>query len=290
MTPLDEGGRPMIETDVTAADGRVLHAYDTGHQGDERLVVFWHHGTPNIGTPPEPLFAASEPLGIRWISYDRPGYGGSTRQPGRTTASVAADAVAVADALGVGTFAVMGYSGGATFALASAALLPERVVAAVGFSPLAPFRADGLDWFTGMGPSGLASLTAATLGLTAKESFEATNDDEPDFVPADLDVLTGDWGWLGTVAGPAMAGGPGGLIDDDIAYVSAWGTDVAQFRVPVLLAHGGRDRIVPSTHSEWLARRCPNAELRRFPEDGHLSVLRHAPDALTWLAARVTAH
>ena len=194
----------------------------------------------------------------------------------------------MADALGVGRFAVMGYSGGATFALASAALLPDRVVGAVGFSPLAPFTAEGLDWFAGMGPSGVASLTAATLGLTAKESFEATNDAEPDFIPADLDVLAGPWGWLGSVAGPAMAGGPGGLIDDDIAYVSPWGTDVAQIRVPVLLAHGGGDRIVPSSHSEWLGRHCPTVELRRFPDDGHLSVLRHSPDALTWLAAHVS--
>jgi pimeloyl-ACP methyl ester carboxylesterase len=278
----------MIETEMTATDGRVLHAYDTGHRADDELVVFWHHGTPNIGTPPEPLLETSARLGIRWISYDRPGYGGSTRQQGRTTASVATDASAVADALGVNRFAVMGYSGGATFALACAALLPDRVVGAVGFSPLAPFAAEGLDWFDGMGPSGVASLSAATRGLAAKELFEETNDAEPDFIPADLDVLTGAWGWLGAVAGPAMAGGPGGLIDDDIAYVSAWAFDVAQIRVPVLLAHGDRDRIVPSAHSAWLADRCTTAELRRFPEDGHLSVLRHSHDALTWLAARAT--
>ena len=45
---------------------------------DGRLVVFWHHGSPNIETPPEPLFSAAESLDIRWVSYDRPGYGGST--------------------------------------------------------------------------------------------------------------------------------------------------------------------------------------------------------------------
>ena len=279
----------MIETDATTADGRMLHAYDTGHTADDELVVFWHHGTPNIGSPPQPLFDTSARLGIRWISHDRPGYGGSTRQPGRTTASVAADAAAVADALGVGRFAVMGYSGGATFALACAARLPDRVVGAAGLSALAPFAADGLDWFAGMGPSGVASLTAATFGLAAKESFEESNDAEPDFIPADLDALSGEWSWLGSVAGPAMAGGPGGLVDDDIAYVSAWGFDVAQIRVPVLLAHGERDRVVPIAHSAWLAGRCPTAELRRFPHDGHLSVLHHAADTLTWLAAHVTA-
>jgi pimeloyl-ACP methyl ester carboxylesterase len=197
----------MIETQLTAADGRALHAYDTGPTGDDELVVFWHHGTPNIGAPPVPLLEMSARVGIRWISCDRPGYGGSVRLPGRTAGSVASDAAAVADALGVGWFAVMGYSGGATFALACATLLPDRVVGAVGFSPLAPFTADGLDWFAGMGPAGIASLTAATLGLAAKERFEATNDSEPDFVPADLDVLAGEWGWLGSVAQPSNCAG-----------------------------------------------------------------------------------
>src|SRR3954467_7521237 len=98
-----------VAIDVLLGDGRTLHAYDTG-EGD--LVVLWHHGTPNIGAPPVPLFAESSALGIRWIGYDRPGYGGSAPLPDRTVASAAADAAAVADALGVDRFAVMGHSGG----------------------------------------------------------------------------------------------------------------------------------------------------------------------------------
>jgi pimeloyl-ACP methyl ester carboxylesterase len=54
--------------------GRTLHVYDTGATARERFAVVWHHGTPNTGAPPEPLFAAAERLGIRWVSYDRPGY------------------------------------------------------------------------------------------------------------------------------------------------------------------------------------------------------------------------
>lgn len=76
--------------DLGLGNGRTLHVYDTG-TGDagDRLAVFWHQGTPNIGAPPEPLFAAAEDLGIRWLSYDRPGYGGSTSDPGRNLASAA---------------------------------------------------------------------------------------------------------------------------------------------------------------------------------------------------------
>src|SRR3954470_10307940 len=69
-------------------------------------------GPPSAGAPPEPLFETADRLGLRWVSFDRPGYGGSTRHPGRTMASVAADVAAVADALGIDQFAVVGHSGG----------------------------------------------------------------------------------------------------------------------------------------------------------------------------------
>jgi pimeloyl-ACP methyl ester carboxylesterase len=81
----------VTETDLELGDGRTLHAYDTGaHDAAGRLAVFWHHGSPNIGAPPEPLFSVADRLGIRWVSYDRPGYGGSTPRPDRDVASVPA--------------------------------------------------------------------------------------------------------------------------------------------------------------------------------------------------------
>jgi pimeloyl-ACP methyl ester carboxylesterase len=142
----------VAQTDLLLGDGRTLHAYDALADGvDVRLAVFWHHGTPNLGAPPEPLLPAAADRGIRWVSYDRPGYGGSTPHPGRDVASAAADVASLADALGIEQFAVMGHSGGAAHALACAALLPERVLAAVCGSGLAPYHAEGLDWFAGMG-------------------------------------------------------------------------------------------------------------------------------------------
>jgi hypothetical protein len=58
----------MREVDVPTEDGRVLHAYDVGPTGrPDELPVLWHHGTPNIGAPPEPLFEPVRPLGIRWV-------------------------------------------------------------------------------------------------------------------------------------------------------------------------------------------------------------------------------
>jgi pimeloyl-ACP methyl ester carboxylesterase len=278
----------LTETDLDLSDGHNLHVYDTGSAGaDSELVVFWHHGTPNIGSPPAPLFPASQRLGIRWIGYDRPGYGGSTPNLGRDIASAARYVGFVADTLGIERFAVMGHSGGGPHALACGALLPERLLAVVSVSGLAPFGADGLDFYLGMAASGEASLRAAVQGRAAKEAYEASAPDgDMGFTKADIDALSGPWDWFGKVVGPALESGPGGLIDDDLAYVAPWGFDPARITAPLLLAHGGQDAIVPSSHSVWLSRHCPTAEFRFFPQDGHISVLTHAEDALDWLATK----
>jgi pimeloyl-ACP methyl ester carboxylesterase len=276
------------ELDLDAGDGRLLHVYDMAPDGAaERLAVFWHHGTPNLGTPPGPLFPVSDRLGLRWVSYDRPGYGGSTRVPGRTLSSAAADAVRVADALGIARFAVMGHSGGGSYALACAALFPDRVRAVVSVAGIAPYGADGLDWFAGMSRSGQASLRAAAAGRAAKEEHEASAAYDPEmFTPDDHAALEGAWSWFGGVVEQALRSGPGGLIDDDLSYVTPWGCDPAEVTAPVLLLHGERDRVVPSPHGEWLARRCPTAELRLSPGDGHISILHSAAEALEWLQAK----
>src|SRR5215212_5972055 len=209
------------EFDLELGDGRTLHVYDT-YGADRRLAVFWHHGTPNIGAPPEPLFAAAEELGIRWVSYDRPGYGGSTPYRDRDVASAADYVSCVADALGVDRFAVVGHSGG-PHALACGVLLPERVLGVVSVAGMAPFGAEGLDFFAGMSDSGVASLRAAAEGRAAKERYEASGaEHDPEmFTPEDHAALSGAWSWLLEVVNPAVEAGPGGLIDDDLAYVGA---------------------------------------------------------------------
>jgi pimeloyl-ACP methyl ester carboxylesterase len=275
----------LTEIDLELGDGRTLHVYDTDADGfDTRLAVFWHHGTPNTGAPPEPLLPAAAHHGIRWVSHDRPGYGGSTPDPGRNLASVAADVSSIADALGIEEFAVMGHSGGGSHALACSALLPERVLGAVCVSGLAPMQAEGLDWYAGMAVSGAAKLRAAAGGRPALEDYLAASEfDWELFTPADRAALSGAWSWLGTVVQKAIESDKGGSLDDDLAYVAPWGCDPGQVQPSVLFLHGGQDRIVPSSHAQWLARRCRSAELWLRPEEGHVSVLSSAPAALDWL-------
>jgi pimeloyl-ACP methyl ester carboxylesterase len=283
----------VIENTTVLSDGRTLHYYDTGAgdgAGDGAdLVVVWFHGTPNLGEPPQPLFAAAAERRIRFVSYDRPGYGGSTEQPGREVASAVHDVVAVVDALGVGRFAVLGHSGGGPHALACAALLPDRVVAAVDVSGIGPYGVEGLDYFAGIHPSGEAELKAAVQGREELAACLESSEFDPEvFTPADHAALENNWAWLGGVAGKALEGGLTGMIDDDLAAVRPWGFDPAAIEVPVLICHGEQDRMVPIGHSRWLAGQIPVVELRTYPGDGHVSVLDSAAvSALDWIRAQV---
>jgi pimeloyl-ACP methyl ester carboxylesterase len=279
----------MLEIDVTTADGRMLHAYDRGPTGrSDELVLLWHGGTPNTGAPPEPLFELGHSLGIRWIGYDRPSYGGSSPHRGATVASAAADAGRVADRLGIDNFAVLGHSGGGPRALACAALLVERVIAAVTISSPAPWPAVGLDYFAGMSEGSARELRAASQGRAELEQVLAANDFDPEsFIAADYAALDGRWSWFNSIVEAATVNGPDGMIEDDLGAMAPWGFDPAQIAVPTLIMHGTGDQMVPSSHAEWLAARCPAAELRLLSGEGHISVLDSAPDALAWLRDRV---
>jgi pimeloyl-ACP methyl ester carboxylesterase len=103
------------------------------------------------------------------------------------------------------------------------------------------------------------------------------------FTPADHAALQGDWSWLADIAGQAIAGGPAGQVDDDLALVAPWGFDAGQITTPVLFLHGGQDRIAPSSHGTWLASHVRSAELWLRPADGHISVLDSAALAMNWL-------
>jgi len=280
----------ITEADVELSDGRTLHYYDTREdESDSRVAVFWHHGTPNVGSPPEPLFSAAAANGLRWVSYDRPAYGGSTANPGRDIASAAADVAAIADALGIDRFAVVGHSGGGAHALACAALRPDRVLAVVSMSATAPFDAQGLDWFAGWSRSGVAQQRAALAGRAALDAYLPTAEFDSDtFTPDDYAALEGGWSWLAGVAGQAMEEGDAGMIDDLLAAAREWGFTPADITVPVFVAHGDQDRMVPSAHGEWLAAHCPTAELQLVPGAGHITVLDSAPAALEWLRERVS--
>ncbi len=120
--------------------------------GDPRGVpILIHNGTPNSRHLYGPWIADAVEKGIRLISYDRPGYGGSSVDPGHTVASAANDVRAVAQVVGFDRLGIWGISGGGPYAVASAALLSDLAVAVGVVASLAPYGIDGFDYFDGMG-------------------------------------------------------------------------------------------------------------------------------------------
>src|SRR5690242_3662643 len=138
-----------MEHEISTADGRRLSVVEAGEPEGSPVLV--HNGTPNSRLLYEPTVRLAESQGIRMIGYDRPGYGGSDRDPGRTVASCAGDVRTIANALGIERLAVWGISGGGPHAIACAALLPDLVPAVAVLASIAPWGAEGLDYFEGMG-------------------------------------------------------------------------------------------------------------------------------------------
>ena len=137
-----------MEWFVPASDGRTLAVEDAGDRGGRPVMV--HVGTPGGRRLYGPrTLADAERRQLRLISYDRPGYGDSTPQPGRSTADCASDVRVICEALGIGRLAMWGLSGGGPHVLACAALLPDLVTAVASLASLAPYDAEGLDWLSG---------------------------------------------------------------------------------------------------------------------------------------------
>lgn len=272
----------VTRSEVTRDDGHTLRVFDTGPGEADALTLFWFHGSPQTGAPLDPLLEAAARRGIRLVSYARPSYG-STPRPGRDVASAAADVAQIASTLQIDQFAVMGASGGGPHALACAALLPDMVTGAVALAGIAPHTAD-FDWFDGMSDS--SALRAALVGREERARFaEVEEFDEESFIAADYAALNGRWASLGADVGRADEFGPDGLIDDDMAFATPWGFDLARVIQPVLFVQGALDRVVPLAHAQWQARHCPHSELWVRPRDGHISVLDAAPVAMDWLLA-----
>jgi pimeloyl-ACP methyl ester carboxylesterase len=190
---------------------------------------------------------------------------------GRTVASAAADVAAIADALGIGRFAVLGHSGGGPHALACAALLPERVIAAVSVSGPAPFDADGLDWFAGWSPGIAAENRAAAGGRAALEAYWAQAEPEDMgafFTEADMAALGGSWSWLAGVAGQAIEQGSEGLVEDTLASVQPWGFRPDAIGVPA--GRGAHHRARQRAAGAGLAR-CPRPRVTPKSPDSVMS-------------------
>jgi pimeloyl-ACP methyl ester carboxylesterase len=286
-----------MEHQVQTSDGRTLTVQTGGADGG--LPVLVHMGTPNSRHLYSRAVDDAASRGMLLVSYDRPGYGGSTAQPGRSIADCADDVRAIATALGVDRLGVWGISGGGPHALACAALLPDLVVGVASLASPAPYDAEGLDYFAGMGQDNVDDIKlqiADPAAARAKAEADRQALHEVDFAevypsllsPADAAVITGELAaYLERVTQEGLAPGIDGWFDDGDALVKPWGFDVSDIKMPVLLLHGRQDSFVPFAHGEWLAKHVPGVEARLTDEDGHLTLLEHRlGEVHSWLRGK----
>jgi len=245
---------------VRTAGERQLEALVSGPP--DGLTVVLQNGTP-AGLMAAPLIAAATAeRGLRLVLYARPGYEGSTPDPGRQVAGAAADLGAVLDALGAAEFVTVGWSGGGPHALACAALLPGRCLAAATMAGPAPRLADGLDWWQGMGQENLAEFQAAEAGQQALTSF---------LEPAAREMAS--------LTGADVVAGLGDLVSAaDKAAVTAEFADylAASFRAAVAGRSGHDGAVVARPVAGRAHSRRPGAPAaRRGPPDPCPRLRRH---------------
>jgi len=256
-------------------------------EGDGDALLIYHHGTPAAGPIPSEMLAAADTHGLVIAELVRPGYGESTRQPGRSVADVAPLVAALADHLGHERFVTVGWSGGGPHAIATAALLPQRCMAAMSLAGVAPYAVPGLDFLDGMGEDNIAEFGAALESAESLEAFlseaaEALRDVTGDQVidamrsllPAvDQAHLTGEAAEeMAAELRWSLAHGIWGWYDDDIAFTLPWGFDLGAISVPVQVWQGTDDLMVPFAHGQWLAAHVGGADPRLVESEGHLSL------------------
>jgi pimeloyl-ACP methyl ester carboxylesterase len=288
--------------ELATGDGRRLEGWAS--DGASTTGVLLHMGTPCAGIPYEPWVAGVAARGLRFVTYSRPGYGGSSRRPGRTVADCTDDVGAIAAQLGIERLHVLGWSGGGPHALASAALLPELVPSAATIAGVAPWGADGLDWLDGMAAENREEFGAALAGAGDLEAFlgetaaaigEPTGSTLADafggLVSAvDRQALVGRFAdYLAAVMRGALGQGIWGWHDDDLAFVRDWGFELERLSVPVTIWQGREDAMVPYAHGEWLSRHVKGASARLFDDEGHLSLALRFDEIVDDLLARAEA-
>jgi pimeloyl-ACP methyl ester carboxylesterase len=287
----------VVDAHVVVGDRRV--EYCLYHSGATRRALF-QYGTPGTRWLSPQLIDAARPAGFELLVVDRPGYGGTSRWPGRRIVDVVDDVRAVLESVGWDRFAVWGGSGGAPHALAIAALLSGRVTACASVVGLAPYDAVGLDWYAGMSAANVAEFQAAARGerayrplverlaVEAMVSVEAGGiqvADDYQLPEVDRLALTArlqEDGYLQRMR-LTYCDGVDGWVDDCIALTQPWGFDLSELMTPASVWYGTADVLAAQEHHEYLLATIPGAQ-RQELRGGHVLTGGDLAAIYDWLA------
>jgi pimeloyl-ACP methyl ester carboxylesterase len=281
----------MLDSTVTLSDGRVLAYTDLGASNGQ--LVIHCHGAPSSRLELTHFDQAFAGLNVRVVTIDRPGYGGSSPQPGRRLEDWAADVAAVADELGVERFGITGLSTGGAYVVASAALLPDRVVGAGVISGVTDFSWPAAwDGFldteaTLMRMGDEAQISAWCEAHYGADGMGFLEDGLGELAPADHAVFEDEAlaSSLVNSVSEAFRPGFGGYAQDLVVQGHEWSFDLAAITAPVVILHGEADTLVPLGHARHSAEIIRTARLLTRPEQGHISLLLEIPELAADLVA-----
>jgi pimeloyl-ACP methyl ester carboxylesterase len=286
-----------VDEHVLAGERRV--EYRLYNRGADRRALF-QYGTPGTRWLSPQLIDAARMAGFELLVIDRPGYGGTSRRPGRRVVDVVEDVRTVLDVVNWDRFAVWGGSGGAPHALAIAAGLPDRVTACASVVGLAPYDAPGLDWYAGMSRGNVDEFQAAAQGERAyRPIVERLAIDAMASVEAGGIQVAGDYE-LPEVDRRALAArheedgflermdltyrhGVDGWIDDCIAFTHPWGFELSQITTPTSIWYGPADVLASRAHHEHLLSVVPESS-RHELSGGHVLSAADLAAVYDWLA------
>ena len=279
----------MVDSSLTVGDGRTVAFTDLGDP--DGSPVFYFHGAPTSRLDLVGFDSGFASSGIRVISPDRPGYGGSTPRPGRSLNDWPSDVAELAEHLGIDRFAVIGCSAGGPYAVVCASAMPDRVTSAAVVAGVADSNWAGA-WVdkpeldaTAMrlgDEIAAASLYEEHWGPDGSGFFEQSGD----LPPADEAVLADpeQGGRLIASAIEAFRPGVGGYAQDMTISGQGWTFDPAEINVPLTVLHGEADTMVPVSHGHHTAEVIPTASLTTLRNHGHLSILEEIPGLVVELA------
>ena len=289
-----EDGVVFEDAVLSLPDGRELAYRWWGEEGG--TPVFRIQGTPSSRLQRNPDSSVRRDLGVRYLMADRPGYGASTRKPGRGIADVADDLAALLDHLGIDSIPAMGTSGGGPHVLALAARHPERlsaVTVVVGGSPLA---ADEVKDLVGVNARGYALaeqgwqplhdfLAEVRERLLSPEGMQGVLSDAP---PSDR-ALMQDPAWQRMSReniAETLKQGAAGWTDESMAMHGAWDFDPADVRAHVTWWHGDDDKNAPLSAARRVIESMPDVDLRMWHHEGHFVSLTHDREIVEELISR----
>jgi pimeloyl-ACP methyl ester carboxylesterase len=260
---------------MTLPDGRRLSWHEFGDPGGSPVI--YTAGTPVSGLGGASHDETARAAGLRWISPDKPGYGGSDYQPKRSLTSWGDDLAALAGHLGLDRFALAGESGGGPYTLAAALRLGDRVsVAALIASggPMDPAERAGqqgrIRFYSWLGRNAPAlnavPLTVMRWSLASPARRERSLRRElataPQAKHAGLRIEF-------EAVADALRQGTRGAVQEVALSRPPWPFPLSEITTPVHLWHGARDTNAPIAMARCLARELPDATLHVIESSGH---------------------